>query len=290
MQRKFAQSAARILLYGSTLLVCALLAAVAGVVVWRGMPHLTWELLSTEESILQGTAGILPAILNTLLVIAVTLAVALPLGIGTAVYLSEYAGSRALVAAVDFAAEILAGIPSILYAMVGLIIFCTGLGLKKTLLAASLTLSIMILPIVIRTTGESLKTVPRSYREGALGLGAGKWRMITTVVLPSALGGILTGCILAIGRVVGETAVLLYTAGLSTAMQSFAPGEILRASGATLSSVLYLYAKERSDPDTAFAIAVLLLILTMVINFAAEEIGRRKGRYERADDHQSQKP
>lgn len=276
-RRKLAESIVRVLLYGSTLLVCAVLAAVVGVVLWRGLPHLTWELLTTEESILRGTAGILPAVLNTLLVIVLSLAVSLPLGIGAAIYLAEYAESRKLAAAVEFAAEILAGIPSILYAMVGVIIFCTGLGLKKTLFAASLTLSIMILPIVIRTTGESIKTVPQGYREGALGLGAGKWRMIATVVLPGAAGGIVTGCILAVGRVVGETAVLLYTAGLSTAMQSFAPGDILRASGATLSSALYIYAKERSDPDTAFAIAVILLILTMAINFAAERIGRRKG-------------
>lgn len=277
-RRKLMEAWTGVLLYGSTLLVCAILAAVVGVVLWRGVPYLTWELVSCEESILRGTAGILPAILNTLLVVALSLAIALPLGIGAAVYLAEYAESRTLVALVEFAAETLGGIPSIIYALVGVIIFCTGMGLQKTLLAASLTLSIMILPTVIRTTQESLKTVPQSYREGALGLGAGRWRMIATVVLPSAAGGILTGCILSIGRVVGESAVLLYTAGLSTVMQSFAPGDILKASGATLSSALYIYARERADLDTAFAIAVLLLVLTVVINFAAELVGRRSGK------------
>lgn len=274
-RRKILELTAGALLYGSTLLVCALLVGIIGVVLWRGAPYLSWELITTEESILRGTAGILPAILNTLLVIALSLAIALPLGIGAAIYLTEYAKSRTLVSLTEFAAETLGGIPSIIYALVGVIVFCTGLGLQKTLLAASLTLSIMILPTVIRTTQESLKTVPRSYREGALGLGAGKWHMIATVVLPSGVGGIVTGCILSIGRVVGESAVLLYTAGLSTAMQSFVPSDLAKASGATLSSALYIYAKERADMETAFAIALLLLILTVGINLAAELMGRR---------------
>lgn len=274
-RRKILELTAGALLYGSTLLVCALLVGIIGVVLWRGAPYLSWELITTEESILRGTAGILPAILNTLLVIALSLAIALPLGIGAAIYLTEYAKSRTLVSLIEFAAETLGGIPSIIYALVGVIVFCTGLGLQKTLLAASLTLSIMILPTVIRTTQESLKTVPRSYREGALGLGAGKWHMIATVVLPSGVGGIVTGCILSIGRVVGESAVLLYTAGLSTAMQSFVPSDLAKASGATLSSALYIYAKERADMETAFAIALLLLILTVGINLAAELMGRR---------------
>lgn len=275
MRRKLWNWAARVLLYGSTLLVCALLIAIVGIVCFRGAPHLTLPLLIGEESILRGTVGILPAIINTLLVIGLSLATALPIGIGAAVYLTEYAKNRTLVSVIEFSTEVLAGIPSIIYALVGVIVFCTGLGLKKTLLAASLTLSIMVLPTVIRTTGESLKTVPQSYREGALGLGAGKWHMIATVVLPSALGGILTGCILSIGRVVGESAVLLYTAGLSTSMQSFLPQDFLNASGATLASALYLYAKERADWNTAFAIALLLLILTSIINLSADRIGKK---------------
>ena len=259
---------------GSAALVCSLLIFLVAVILRRGMPHLSFALITSEESILQGTAGISPCILNTLFVIVLTLSIALPLGIGTAVYLTEYAHSRILIRLIEFAADTLSAIPSIIYALAGVIIFCTKLGLKKTLLAGSLTLAVMVLPTIIRTTQESLKTVPQSYREGALGLGAGKWRMIATVVLPSALAGILTGCILSIGRVIGESAVLLYTAGLSMSLQNLSPGNLSKASGATLSAALYLYAKERSDMDTAFAIAVLLLLLIAMIQLAADLVNR----------------
>ena len=275
MRRKAFDFAARFLLRGSALLVFTILSIIVGVVLWRGVPYLTWELVSSEESILRGTAGILPAIVNTLVVIFLSLAIALPLGIAAAIYLTEYSRSRALTSLIEFATEILAGIPSIIYALVGVIVFCTGLGLQKTLLSASLTLSIMVLPTVIRTTQESLKTVPQSYREGALGLGAGKWHTIATVVMPSAVSGVITGCILSIGRVLGESAVLLYTAGLSTTMQSFNPANLAKASGATLSSALYIHAKERSDLDTAFAIALLLLFLSILLTFAAGLAGKK---------------
>lgn len=274
-KRKLYHLAVSAALHASAAIVCALLLLIVGVILRRGIPHLSITLLTTEESILRGTVGILPAIVNTLFVVFLSLAVALPIGVGAAVYLTEYARKGKLVSLIEFAAETLAGIPSIIYALVGVIVFCTGLRLQKSLLSASLTLAIMVLPTVMRTTQESLKTVPHSYREGALGLGAGKWRMIRTVVLPSGIGGILTGCILSIGRVIGESAVLLYTAGLSTSMQNFSPANITRASGATLSSALYIYAKERSDLDTAFAIAVLLLILTIAINLAAGYAGKR---------------
>lgn len=267
--------AGRVLLWASAAVTAALLLFLIGVICLRGLPHLSWELLSTEESILRGSIGILPAIKNTLFVIVVSLLIALPLGVGAAIYLTEYASKRKVVAAVEFATETLAGIPSIIYALVGVIVFCTSLKLQKSLISGSLTLAIMVLPTIIRTTQESLKTVPLSYREGALGLGSGKWHMIRTVVLPSSMDGIVTGCILAIGRVVGESAVLLYTAGLSTAMQDFSPGGIFKASGATLSSALYIFAKERADTDTAFAIAVLLLVLTALINFAASLAGKK---------------
>lgn len=275
MRRRIYHFAAAAALGVSVTVVCGVLILLVGVILTKGIPHLSLSLLTTEESILRGTVGILPAIVNTLLVIILSLAIALPIGVGAAIYLTEYARNRRFAYLIEFAAETLAGIPSIIYALVGVIVFCTALKLQKTLLSASLTLAIMVLPTVIRTTGESLKTVPRSYREGALGLGAGKWRMIRTVVLPSGIGGILTGCILSIGRVVGESAVLLYTAGLSTAMQDFSPAGIARASGATLSSALYIYAKERSDLDTAFAIAVLLLLLTVFLNLAAGLIGKK---------------
>lgn len=275
MGRKLYNTAAHLLLRGSTALVCIVLFAMIFVILQRGVPHLTLSLLTSEESILQGTVGILPSIFNTLFVIALTMMIVLPLGVGAAIYLTEYAKNRTLVSLIEFAAETLAGIPSIIYALVGVIIFCTGMGLQKTLISGALTLSIMVLPTVIRTTQESLKTVPQSYREGALGLGAGKWRMTRTVVLPSAMTGVLTGCILAIGRILGESAVLLYTAGLSTSMQNFSIPNIAKASGATLSAALYIYAKERSDLETAFAIAVLLLLLTIALDLAVGLIGRK---------------
>ena len=266
---------AKLVLWLCATVTCALLLLVIGYIFLRGAPGLSWELLTSQESVLRGTVGILPSILNTLYVIAASLAVVLPLGVGAAVYLTEYAKNRRLAGAVEFAAETLSGIPSILYALVGVILFCNTLGLQKTLLAGSLTLVIMTLPTVIRTTQESLRTVPRSYREGALGLGSGKWRMIRTVVLPSSVDGIVTGCILAVGRVVGESAVLMYTAGLSTAMQDFSTIQgLLRASGATLTVALYVYAKERADFAIAFTIATLLLILTGLINLAAHLAGR----------------
>ena len=255
---------AKLVLWLCAAVTCALLLLVIGYIFLRGAPGLSWELLTSQESVLRGTVGILPSILNTLYVIAASLAVVLPLGVGAAVYLTEYAKNRRLAGAVEFAAETLSGIPSILYALVGVILFCNTLGLQKTLLAGSLTLVIMTLPTVIRTTQESLRTVPRSYREGALGLGAGRWRTIR-----------VTGCILAVGRVVGESAVLMYTAGLSTAMQDFSTIQgLLRASGATLTVALYVYAKERADFAIAFTIATLLLILTGLINLAAHLAGR----------------
>ena len=233
--------AVRALLYGSTLLTCGLLLALIGYILYRGVPGISWAFLTTADSVLQGTVGILPSIRNTIYVILASLAVVLPLGVGAAVYLTEYARNRRLVGAIEFATEILAGIPSILYALVGAVVFCQVLGLGKTLLAGSLTLVIMTLPTIIRTTQVSLRTVPQSYREGALGLGSGKWHMIRTVVLPGSLSGIVTGCILAVGRIVGESAVLLYTAGLSTMMQDFSTIEaLMRSSGATLTVALYV--------------------------------------------------
>lgn len=267
---------AKALLWLSGGAASALLLAIAGAVCFRGVPGLSLRLLTSQESVLRGTAGILPSIVNTLFVIAASLAVVLPLGVGAAVYLTEYVKNRRLAGAVEFAAEVLSGIPSILYAMLGALLFCDKLGLQRTLLAGSLTLAVMTLPTVMRTTQESLKAAPASYREGALGLGAGQWLMIRTVVLPASLDGVITGCILAAGRVVGETAVLMYTAGLTTVMQDFSSLQgMLRASGATLSTALYVYAKERADFAAAFSIATVLLVLTAVINLTASLIGRR---------------
>lgn len=274
--RRVYEIGARVLLYLSAGLTCGLLVFLIGYICLRGVPGISVELLTTAESVLRGTVGILPGIQNTLFVIVVSLIVALPLGVGAAIYLTEYARNRRLVAMIEFATETLAGIPSIIYALVGVIVFCTALHLQKTLLAGALTLVIMILPTIVRSTQESLKTVPQSYREGSLGLGSGKWHMIRTVVLPSSIDGIVTGCILAIGRVVGESAVLMYTAGLSTAAQDFSSiAGMMKASGATLTVALYHYAKDNANFSVAFSIATILLILTVVINLAASLVGKR---------------
>ena len=267
----------RALLALSAGLTCALLTALAGYILYRGLPHLTWKLLSTQSSVLQGTRGILPNILNTLYVTLAALALVLPLGVGAAVYLNEYARNPRLAAAVAFAADTLSGIPSIVYGLAGALFFCRLLGLQASLPAGALTLAVMTLPTIIRTAQESLKTVPQSYREGALGLGSGKWRMLRTVVLPSAADGIVTGCILAAGRILGESAALLFTAGMGMALNHFFASweNFSRSSGATLAVALYVYAKERADFDTAFAIAALLMLLTLLVNLGTKLAGRR---------------
>ena len=268
----------RTLIYIAAAIVVALLVFLLGYILYRGLPNLTWEFLTSEESVVKDVQGIGPAILNTLYVIIATLIVVLPLGVGAAIYLTEYATNHKLVSAIEFATETLAGIPSIIYALVGVLIFAESLALGKTLIAGAFTLVIMTLPTVIRTTQESLKTVPASYREGSLGLGSGKWHMIRTVVLPSSIDGIVTGCILAIGRIVGESAVLLYTVGMSMQMQDFFRNGLesfFSASGSTLSVALYVYAKVRADFDLAFSVAVVLIIITLVINLAANLAGRK---------------
>ena len=258
----------RALIYLASAIVVALLIFLLCYIFYRGIPNLSLEFLTSEESVRNDTQGIGPAILNTLYVIIATLIVVLPLGVGAAIYLTEYAKNRRLVAAIEFATETLAGIPSIIYALVGVLVFAESLRLGKTLIAGAFTLVIMVLPTVIRTTQESLKTVPQSYREASLGLGSGKWHMIRTVVLPSSIDGIVTGCILAIGRIVGESAALLFTAG---AAQIIA-GNIIEAyssNGASLSVLLYLRAFENGDFDSAWGIGAILLILVLVINIAA---------------------
>ena len=250
-------------------LTCALVLFLLGYVLLRGIPHITWELLSTAPSVLADRVGILPDILNTVYIVLAAVVIVVPLGAGAAVYLNEYAENKKMVAVIEYAAETLSGIPSIIYGLVGMIMFC---GKGSSLLAGALTLVIMNLPTVMRTTQESLKTVPQSYREGAFGLGAGKWRVIRTVVLPGCVDGVITGCILAVGRIVGESAALLYTAGLGHAINGLWKG--LHTSGATLTVSLYLYAKEDGRFDEAFAIAAILLGLTLLINLAAAAVGR----------------
>ena len=249
-------------------LTCALAAFLIIYVLAKGIPNLSWQLLTTKPSYLEETIGILPDIISTVCMVLTTLAVVLPLGVCAAVYLTEYAANKKVVAVIEYAAETLSGIPSIIYGLVGMMFFCQFLGMKKFILAGALTLVIMNLPTIMRTTQESLKTVPQSYREGALGLGAGKWRTIRTVVLPGCVDGVVTGCILSVGRILGETAALLYTAGFAHALYGTL-GETLENAGATLSVALYVYAKEQGEFDVAFAIAAILMALALLINLAA---------------------
>ena len=254
-------------------LTCALAVFLIIYVLAKGIPHLSWELLRTKPSYLEGTIGILPDIISTVCMVLTTLLVVLPVGVCAAVYLTEYAANRRLAAAIEYTAETLSGIPSIIYGLVGQMFFCQFLGMKKSLIAGAMTLVIMNLPTIMRTTQESLKTVPQSYREGALGLGAGKWRTIRTVVLPGCVDGVLTGCILAVGRILGETAALLYTAGFAHTLYNGLKNT-LEGSGATLSVALYVYAKEQGEFDVAFAIAAILMALALLINLAAGLTGR----------------
>ena len=260
------------------MMVCAALTCVLAVfliayVLVKGVPNLSWQLLRTKPSYLDGTIGILPDIISTVCMVLATLLVVLPLGVCAAVYLTEYAANKKLGAVIEYAAETLSGIPSIIYGLVGQMFFCQFLGMKKSLIAGAMTLVIMNLPTIMRTTQESLKTVPQSYREGAFGLGAGKWRTIRTVVLPGCVDGVITGCILAVGRILGETAALLYTAGFAHTLYG-GLRETLESSGATLSVALYVYAKEQGEFEVAFAIAGILMVLALLINLAATLTGR----------------
>ena len=254
-------------------LTCALLLFLIGFIFYRGFPGVTWDFLSGTSSYIKDTIGILPNILNTLYIILLAMAIVLPLGVGAAIYLTEYAANRRVVELIEFATETLTGIPSIIFGLVGMLFFVQKMDLQAGVLAGSLTLVVMILPTIVRTTQESLKTVPRSYREGALALGAGKWRMVRTVVLLNAVDGIVTGCILAVGRIVGESAALLYTAGFGLVLNDFVTA--LHSSSATLTVALYVNANDRGRTDVAFSIASVLMLLTLVINLTAALTGRK---------------
>ena len=272
-KRKLWNRSVKAAVYAASILTAALLVGLIGYILYRGVPNLSWELVSTQTSYIRGTIGILPNLANTVYIIIVAMVIALPLGVGAAIYLTEYSSNRHLTALIEFAAETLTGIPSILFGLVGMLLFVQKLGLGAGILAGGLTLVMMILPTIVRTTQESLKTVPQAYREGALALGAGKWRMIRTVVLPSAVDGIVTGCILAVGRITGESAALLFTAGFGLKLNGFLKS--LKASSATLTVALYVYASEQGKIDVAFAIALILLALTLIINLGANLAGKR---------------
>ena len=269
-RRRAYDLAMRALVWLSALLTCALLVFLIGYIFYRGAGSVTWDFLSGTSSYIKDTIGILPNILNTLYIILLAMAIVLPLGVGAAIYLTEYAANRRVVELIEFATETLTGIPSIIFGLVGMLFFVQKMDLQAGVLAGSLTLVVMILPTIVRTTQESLKTVPQSYREGALALGAGKWRMVRTVVLPNAVDGIVTGCILAIGRIVGESAALLFTAGFGLELNNFLTS--MQASSATLTVALYVYANERGETAVAFAIACILMVLTLLINLTQVKI------------------
>ena len=262
----------RILMGAAAAITAALVLFLIAYVLVKGLPNVSWTLLSTAPSYLSDRIGILPDLLNTLYIVIATLLIVLPLGVGAAIYLTEYATNRRIIGVIEYAAETLSGIPSIIYGLVGMLFFCQFLNMKTSLLAGALTLVIMNLPTIMRTTQESLKTVPQSYREGAFGLGAGKWRVIRTVVLPGCVDGVITGCILSVGRILGESAALLFTAGFAHALNGFFDG--LSSAGATLTVALYVYAKEQGEFEVAFAIAAILMILTLLINTAAMLVER----------------
>lgn len=272
-QRKLYSNLLKTLMFASTAIVSAIVVFFVLYVLILGLPNVSWNLLSTKPSYLSGNIGILPDILNTVYIIIATLIVVLALGVGAAVYLCEYATNKRFVKIIDYASETLSGVPSIVYGLVGMLFFCQFLKFKTSLLAGALTLVIMNLPTVMRTTQESLKTVPQSYREGAFGLGSGKWRVIRTVVLPSCVDGIVTSCILSCGRVLGESAALLFTAGFAHSLNGFFEG--LNSAGATLTVALYFYAKDQGEFEVAYAIAAILMILAFIINICASLTGRK---------------
>ena len=275
-ERKISNSRRRFLwtvrggMYLATALTGLLTLFIVAYVLIQGIPNLSWEFVSTKPSYLSGNIGILPDILNTVYIVIVTLLIVIPLGVGAAVYLTEYASNKKLVAAIEYAAEALSGIPSIIYGLVGMLMFAGTIG--TSLMAGGLTLVIMNLPTILRNTQESLKTVPQSYREGAFGLGAGKWRVVRTVVLPGCVDGVITGCILSVGRILGESAALLFTAGFAHALNGFFSG--LSSAGATLTVALYVYAKEQGEFGVAFGIAAILLVLSFGINLSAGAVTR----------------
>jgi len=271
-KRKNYETRMKTLMYISVSLTGALVIFLISYVLIKGIPNLSIEFLTTKPSYITEKIGILPDILNTVYIVIVTLLIVLPLGVGAAIYLTEYASNKKIVNVIEYAAETLSGIPSIIYGLVGMLFFCQFMGMKTSLLAGALTLVIMNLPTIMRTAQESLKTVPQSYREGAFGLGAGKWRVIRTVVLPGCVDGVITGCILSVGRILGESAALLFTAGFAHAVNGMIDG--LSSPGATLTVALYVYAKEQGEFGVAFAIAAILMILTVLINLAAAMVGK----------------
>ncbi|MCC8181663.1 MAG: phosphate ABC transporter permease PstA [Clostridiales bacterium] len=272
--RKAWNNAVKFIIWFCVVVTVALLIGLIGYILIRGVPYITVELLTTQRSAINGTIGILPNIINTIYLILTTLVVALPIGIGGAIYLTEYAKNRKLVSVIEFATESLAGIPSIIYGLVGMMVFVQGMSMGSGILAGSLTLAIMILPNILRTTQEALKTVPQSYREGAVGLGATKWHTIWTIVLPCTMDGVVGGAILSVGKIVGESAALLYTAGTGYKLVTNYI-QALGTSSGSLSVMLYVYYQEYGEVDLAFAIAAILMVIVLIINFLTKFVKKK---------------
>lgn len=266
-----------LLIYLSAAFTVLLLIGLIAYVAVRGLGQINLEFLTTVSSVIKGTRGIAGNIVNTVMIVVITMVIATPIGAGAAVYLNEYAKPGKLTSLIEFATETLAGIPSIIFGLFGMMFFVETLGFGYSILSGSLTMVLMVLPLVTRNTQEALRSVPESYRQGAAGLGAGKWYTIRTILLPSAMPGIITGVILAIGRIVGESAALLFTAGSAKALPK-GIGDIfakVMRSGGTLTTQLYLSATSEVDFDTAFGIAVVLLVLVLCINLATKALAAK---------------
>lgn len=264
------------MIYLSAAFSVLLLVGILAYVFLKGIGSVNWSFLTTVTSTLNKTVGIAGNIINTLYIIIITLVIATPIGIGSAIYLNEYARPGKLVRAIEFTTEILSGIPSIIFGLFGMVFFGGVLRLGYSILTGSLTLTLMVLPLITRNTQEALKTVPDSYRSGALGMGAAKWYMIRTILLPSAMPGIITGVILAIGRIVGESAALLFTAGSGYLLPKGGMGILkkIMESGGTLTIQLYL-SMTKAEYSTAFGIAVVLLVIVLCINWLTKFLARK---------------
>lgn len=277
MTRKRKDECILFFVYLSAFFSVVLLVGIIAYVFMKGIPSINWNFLTTVTSALKGTAGIAGNIVNTLYIVILTLFIATPVGIGSAIYLNEYARPGKMVSVIEFATETLAGIPSIIFGLFGMMFFGETCGLGYSILTGALTLILMVLPLITRNTQEALKTVPDGYRNGAIGLGAGKWYMIRTVLLPSAMPGIITGVILAIGRIVGESAALLFTAGSAKLLPKGFLGifDKIFQSGGTLTIQLYLSATAEGDFDTAYGIAVVLLVIVFLINLLTKILTKK---------------
>lgn len=262
-------------IYLSAAIAVSVLLMIICYVTVRGIGSVSLEFLTTVTSARKGTVGIAGNIVNTMYIIVITLVIATPIGVGSAIYLNEYAKPGKIVRIIEFTTETLSGIPSIIFGLFGSVFFGTTLKLGYSLLTGALTLSLMILPLITRNTQEALRTVPDSYRSGALGMGATKWHMIRTILLPSAMPGIITGVILAIGRIVGESAALLFTAGSGYLLPKAGGwlSKILQPGG-TLTIQLYL-SSSKAEYNVAFGIAFVLLVIVLCINFLTKYLAKR---------------